>query len=313
MKAAVTGGTGFIGSHLVDRLRDAGHEVAVLDMRPPHRSDVQFHAVSITDQAALVKALRGVDVVFHLAAVSNVNDAADQPVRTIDLNVGGTARVWEAARRADVARAVLASTVWVYAAAPPAAPGEGAADELTPLNPAGSGHIYTASKVAAEMVVHNYADLYGQDFTILRYGIPFGPRMRAELVIPRFVRAALSGDTISVHGDGTQYRNYVYIDDLIDAHLLALSPAGINEVFNLEGTEQISIRRLVETISAVLSRKVAVEFGAARPGDYEGREVSAAKAAAVLGWAPKVSFEEGLRRFVEDFQAGVEVEGDLAG
>jgi UDP-glucose 4-epimerase len=137
--------------------------------------------------------------------------------------------------------------------------------------------------------------------------------MRAELVIPRFVRAALAGDMITVNGDGTQYRNYVYIDDLIDAHLLALGDDGVNQVFNLEGAEKITIRHLVETIGQVLGRSVAVEFGEPRPGDYGGREVSAAKAARILGWVPQVSFAEGLRRYIEDFQAGDEVEGDLAG
>jgi UDP-glucose 4-epimerase len=309
MRAAVTGGSGFIGSHLVDGLLEAGHTVVVLDTRPPHRPDVEFHALDITDQPALVRSLRAVDTVFHLAAVSNVNDAADHPVCTVDLNVTSTARVWEAARRAEVRRAVLASTVWVYGAAP----GTGPADESTPLDPARTGHIYTASKIAAEMIAHNYAALYGQEFTILRYGIPFGPRMRAELVIPRFVRAAVAGETIVVHGDGTQHRNYLYIDDLIEGHLKAIDVVGANEVFNLEGPERITIRRIVETIGTVLGRGVAVEFGAPRPGDYAGRDVSNEKAARLLGWSPRVAFGDGMRRYVEDVIAGDEVEGDLAG
>jgi UDP-glucose 4-epimerase len=307
MRIAVTGGAGFIGSNLVDGLLDAGHEVVVLDVTPPHRGDVTFRRADIHDDHALVKGLRGCDVVFHLAAVSNVNHAAADPIGNFDLNVTGTARVWEAARRNDLERAVLASTVWVYAAAAGDGPDD-EADEHSPMLLDGTGHVYTSSKIAAEMVVQNYWQLYEQPFTILRYGIPYGPRMRPELVIPKFVQMALDGETITVHGDGSQYRNYVYIDDLVAGHVRALEvPETRNEVINLEGTEQVTVRHLVECIQQVLGRPVAVEFGSARPGDYEGRPVSTAKAERLLGWRANTPFLEGLRRYVDWFR------GDEAG
>ncbi len=168
---------------------------------------------------------------FHLAAVSNVNDAFERPLDCVAINITGTANVWEACRRNGVRRAVLASTVWVYAGAR----GDGPFDEDTPFHLPSAGHIYTSSKIADELIVHNYAELYNQPFTILRYGIPFGPRMRDALVIPLFVRRALAGETITINGDGSQFRNYVYISDLARAHVLALGPAAENEVFNLEG------------------------------------------------------------------------------
>jgi UDP-glucose 4-epimerase len=295
MKVAVTGGAGFVGSHVVDRLVAAGHEVVVLDLRRPHRDDVGFQPTDILDVDALMRGLRGCDVVFHLAAMANVNEAAADPVRTADLNVAGTLRVWEAARISGVPRAILASTVWVY----DGAAGEGPVDEQTPFDLSRAGHVYTSSKIAAELMVHSHHHLYGQEFVILRYGIPFGPRMRDELVIPRFVKAALAGEAITVHGDGSQYRNYVYIDDLADAHVLALGPAAANETFNLEGAERVTIRDLVESITALVPRDVPVEFGDARAGDYVGREVSADRARDILGWEPKVPFAEGLRRYVD--------------
>jgi UDP-glucose 4-epimerase len=294
MRIAVTGGAGFIGSHVVDHLADAGHEVAVLDVRAAHRADVENVPVDILDLESVVTATKGCDAVFHLAAVSNVNDAFADPVNAVEINVTGTANVWEAARQNEVGRAVFASTVWVYAGAV----GD-EVDEDSSFFLATAGHVYTSTKIAGEMLVHNYFDLYGQPFTILRYGIPFGPRMRDALVIPQFVRAGLAGETIRIEGDGSQYRNYVYVDDLARAHVLALGEVGENEVFNLEGAEPVSIRRIAETVQQVLDRPVHVEYVPARQGDFAGRLVSAEKARRVLGWEPRVSFEDGMREYVE--------------
>ena len=297
---AITGGSGFIGSHVVDHLLAAGHAVRVLDVRPPHRPDVAFTETDIVDIDRLTDALRGIDVVFHLAGVSNINDAFARPVETIRINVDGTANVWEASRRAGVGRAVLASTVWVYAGAT----GPGPFDEDTPFHLPSAGHIYTSSKIAAELIVHNYRELYGQPFTILRYGIPYGPRMRDELVIPAFVRRALAGQPITINGDGSQYRNYVWISDLADAHVRALAPAAQNQVFNLEGAERVSVRHLAETIRDVVGDHVEIVCGPPRPGDYGGKDVSADKAARVLRWSATTSFETGIRDFVDQYRSG---------
>jgi UDP-glucose 4-epimerase len=295
MKVAVTGGSGFIGSHVVDRLVDAGHRVVVIDTKPPHRLDTVYRDVDVTDLTGLLRATSGCDAIFHLAAVSNVNDAMANPVATFEVNVSGTARVWEAARRNGVGRAFLASTVWVYSAAD----GEAVVDEDTPLGVIGTEHVYTASKVAAELVVTSFAELYGQPYTILRYGIPFGPRMRQELVIPRFVSSAQEGRPITIHGDGLQFRNYVYVEDLADAHVLALDERAGNETFNLEGPEPVSIRRVAEVVRSLVNPLLAIEFVPGRPGDYAGRQVSAEKASRVLGWEARTSFEEGMRRYTD--------------
>jgi UDP-glucose 4-epimerase len=295
MKVAVTGGSGFIGSHVVDKLVAAGNHVVVIDTRPPARTDAAFRDVDIRDVPGLVRATAGCDVIFHLAGVSNVNDALADPVATMDVNVTGTARVWEAARRNQVSRAVFASTVWVYAAAI----GGGIATEDTPLSVTGSEHVYTASKLAAELVVTSFGELYGVPYTILRYGIPFGPRMREELVIPRFVDHALGRDMLTIYGDGLQFRNYVYVEDLADAHLRVLDDRAANQIVNLEGPEPISIRRVAEVVRALVNPLLPIEFVKSRPGDYAGREVSAAKASQLLGWQATTSFEEGMRRYLE--------------
>jgi len=298
MKIAVTGGSGFIASHVVDHLLADGNEVVVIDHRVrPHRSDVLFEDIDILSLSALIQATKGCDYIFHLAAVSNVNYAHKYPVYTVDLNINGTTNVLEAARLNSIQRVFFASTVWVYTGTR----GDGSLDEDEPFYLPDAGHIYTSSKIASEMIIHNYWQLYKQPFTILRYGIPYGPRMREELVIPIFIRKALAGEPIIIQGDGSQYRNYVYVDDLARAHMLAMSARAENQVYNLEGSQKITITDVAATIDKVLGGGVRIEHVPARPGDYGGKEVSAKKVLHDLEWKPKVDFEEGMRRTVEWF------------
>ena len=151
MRVGVTGGAGFIGGHVVDRLIAAGHDVLVLDPIAPHRSDAAHREIDITDLESTVEATTGCDALFHLAAVSNVNDVYDAPVDTVRSNVLGTTHIWEAARRNDIGRTVLASTVWVYNGAT----GEEPLTENSPFQLPRSGHLYTSSKLASELVVHS--------------------------------------------------------------------------------------------------------------------------------------------------------------
>jgi UDP-glucose 4-epimerase len=236
--------------------------------------------------------------VFHLAAVADVDRAAKDPLGTIDTNVSGTGVVLEAARQAGVGRVILASTVWVYAAAP----GEGEIPEDAPIDPTRVSHVYTATKLAAEMLVHSYHELYGLDFTILRYGIPYGPGMRDELVIARFLNQALSGQPITIAGDGSQYRKYVYVGDLAEAHVLALDERAANQVIALDGSEQVSIRRIAEDVRTLVG-DVTVTFTEKRAGDFAGREIATWKAESLLGWRPLTTFSDGLGRCLEWYRS----------
>jgi len=298
-KTVVTGGSGFIGSHVVDVLREAGHDVTVLDHRVrPHREDVPFEDVDLMDLSSVLAATRGAEHVFHLAAVSNVNYAFKYPVYTAALNVVGTANVLEAARVNGAKRVHLASTVWVYNGAE-----ADAVDETTPFYLDGAGHVYTSTKMASEMICHNYGKMYGVPFTVLRYGIPYGPRMREELLIPVFVRKALRGQPLIVAGDGSQYRKFVFVRDMAEAHLLAMKDAAAGETYNLEGRRKVTVLEVAEGIKRVLGGGVRIEFGPERPGDFAGKDVSGEKARRELGWTPRVEFEEGLRETVEWFRA----------
>jgi UDP-glucose 4-epimerase len=288
--ATVTGGSGFIGASVVDALVGAGHRVRVVDPRPPDRDDVDWLPVDVLDLDALTGALEGSGAVFHLAAMADVNDVLAQPARATEVNVVGTVNALEAARRADAGRVVLASTVWVYGATR----GE-RVDETATFDPDTNRHLYVSTKIAAEMACRDYLTLYQRPFTILRYGIPYGPRMRDNTVLASFFRRALDGEPLHIDGDGRQLRNFVYVTDLARAHVMALRPEAENTIINVDGPEPVSIRRLAE-LTRELVPSVSVEFGPVRPGDLAPRVVVSERARELLGWAPEVGIEEGVRR-----------------
>ncbi|MCP5116116.1 MAG: NAD-dependent epimerase/dehydratase family protein [bacterium] len=297
-KTVVTGGSGFIGSHVVDSLVAAGHEVTVVDHRvKPHRADVGFEDVDLMDFSSVLSATTGAEHIFHLAAVSNVNVAHKYPVYATALNVMGTTHVLEAARIHEAKRVYLASTVWVYNGAP-----DEVVNEDVPFYLNGAGHIYTSSKIASEMLCHNYQQLYGVPVTILRYGIPYGPRMREELLIPIFIKKALRGDPLTVAGKGDQFRKFLYVTDLAGAHVLAMDDKAANQTYNIEGARQVTILEVAESIKEQLGEHVKIEFVPARPGDFRGKEIDYAKAKAELGWQPGIDFKDGLKRTLDWFR-----------
>lgn len=294
MRVAVTGGCGFIGSHVVDHLIAAGHEVLVLDK---HRQWVnpagEYLITDVFADGALDQALAGRDAVFHLAGMADVNQVTGDPVHAIRLNVEGVGRVLDTARRLGCRRVVLASTVWVYGATA----GRGERTEDAPVDLARAGHLYVSTKLAAEMVMHSYREMYGQEFSILRYGIPYGPRMREALVIARFVRAAQQGEPITIAGSGDQQRNFVYVEDLAEAHVLALGPAAANQTLALEGDTPVSVNEIAETVQHLVG-PVPVRHEPGRAADYEGVSISNRLAKEVLNWSPTTSFTEGIRRYL---------------
>jgi len=291
MRVLVTGGSGFIGSHVVDKLKQRGIRVSILDIVYPIQEDVEYHNVSLLDFDRLRSTMGGIDVVFHLGAVADVKDAAQDPHYAELINTRGSINVLEAARRARVSRVIFGSTVWVYSDTI----GD-LLDEDTQLSP--PSHIYTATKLASEYYCRAYSKHYGISTTILRYGIPYGPGARPGAVIPIFVEKALKGEPLTIAGDGLQYRKFVYVEDLAEGNVLALKPVAENKIYNLEGTEKVTIRQVAETIQKIVGH-VEIEFMEGRDVDYPGKEISNRRAREELDWKPKVPFEEGVRRYIE--------------
>jgi UDP-glucose 4-epimerase len=165
-------------------------------------------------------------------------------------------------------------------------------------------HTYTASKVAAELYMQSYGKLYGTDFTILRYGIPYGPRGREGTVIFNFVKRALNGEPLVIEGDGSQYRNFIYVEDLAEGNVAALSAIARNKIYNLDGMRPVTIKEVAETVSKLIEG-VKIEYRESRPGDFKGRIASNDKAFRELGWKPKIDLEAGIRKYIHWYRESV--------
>jgi UDP-glucose 4-epimerase len=293
MRVLVTGGAGFIGSHVVDRLLAAGMAPRIFDVRQSeHHAAHEVDTVlgDLLDRDALQTAMQGCDAVVHLAAAADVDDVALRPAEAEAVNARGTLNVLEAARGAGVARVVYASTIWVYGSA------TGTVDEDHTVEL--PDHLYTATKLAGEMYCRSYEALYGLDCTVLRFGIPYGPRARPAGVIPIFVRKALAGEPVTIAGEGLQSRRFVYVEDLAEGVVRGLGAQAGGRVYNLVGDESVTVRAIADAVGALLGG-VEIVHTHARAADFAGAEVSGARAAEELGWRPATSFPEGLRRYVE--------------
>jgi nucleoside-diphosphate-sugar epimerase/UDP-N-acetylglucosamine:LPS N-acetylglucosamine transferase len=299
VKVLVTGGAGFIGSHVVENLLDRGIEARVLDMKdPPVCPPVELIRGSLTDPEVVEQAVEGCDAVIHLAAIANVDDVLRDPAWSEAVNTRGTLNVLQASRNASVGRVVYASTIWVYSDCD-----EQTVDEDT--RPAAPSHVYTATKLAGELYCKSYQELYGLDYTVLRFGIPYGPRARDGGVIRAFVERALAGEPLSVAGNGEQSRRFVYVADLADGCVRALQPQAANRIYNLASQESVSILQVAETVQSVLGTGEIVHVPA-RSGDFPGKEIATSRAELELGWTPATSFTEGVRRYAEWFRHELE-------
>lgn len=292
MRVLVTGGAGFIGSHVVDALVAAGHEPRVLDVRRspyPEHAGVDTVLGDLLDGAQVLAAAQGCEAIAHLAASADVGVVAEEPRAAEALNCRGTFNVLEAAR-ATGARVLYASTIWAYS--------DVVADEVDEdTNLALPSHFYTATKVAGEMYCKSYGELYGVDSTILRFGIPYGPRARPAAVLPIFVAKALAGDALTIAGDGAQSRRFVYVEDLAAGVVAALRAEAAGRVYNLVGAEDTSVRQIADAVGAVVGA-VEVVHTEGRSGDFAGARVSGVRAATELGWRATTPFAEGVDRYV---------------
>ncbi len=309
MKVLVTGGVGFIGSHLVQALVARGDRVVVLDSfddaYPVARKEENAALLGldrpggpatlvrgdIRDEQLLAELLDGVDAVAHLAAIAGVRDSLRDPLRYVDVNIRGSLVLAEAMKQAGCRRLVFASSSSVYGAQP-----SGLFTEDLPADRPVSP--YAATKRAAELLFYAAHSSWGLDVSCLRFFTVYGPRQRPAMAIARFVELARAGRPLPLFGDGSSVRDYTFVGDAVRGVLAALDRPQGYAVINLGCGSPIRLDHLVATLGRVLDREIAVDHLPEQDGDVPRTHADISKARALLGWQPQVGLDEGLRRYV---------------
>lgn len=301
----VTGGAGFIGSHLVEALVAEGNEVTVLDnlsagennVRLLERLGAKLHNGDIRDFQTVFEAVQGCDAIFHLAAMNRAMRSILEPIEANEVNVTGTLNVLEAARNKGVNRIVFASSSSVYAS------GGGKRDESFPRAPR---HPYGVGKLAGEEYCRIYGELYGLKTTTLRYASVYGPRQRGDIdyaaVIPKLVERQLKGQELPIYGTGKQTRQFTYVKDTVEGTIKAWkSPHAIGEAFNIASPEEVSVLGIATALEGITGRKAKVKHLDPLPSDPAKFTLDVTKAEKMLKFKAQTTFEAGLAATVSYF------------
>ena len=310
MRVLVTGGAGFIGSHLVERLLADSHDIAIVDdfndFYDPRikraniaafAKDVPAHQIDLRDGERVTKLFRDekFDAIFHLAARAGVRPSIQEPQLYYDTNVLGTLHLLEGARSTGIERFIFVSSSSVYGTAKrvPFSEEEHLIQTLSP---------YAATKIAGEFLCSTFSHLYKMRIVALRYFTVYGARQRPDLAIHQFTRKIHAGEPIDQFGDGTTRRDYTYIDDIIQGTMAALTYDGsMFDVFNLGESDTIQLRDLISAIESALGKKAEINRLPEQPGDMPLTCADISKARKLLGYNPKTKFQDGLAKFVDWF------------
>jgi UDP-glucose 4-epimerase len=314
----VTGGAGFIGSHLVERLVAAGDTVRVLDDFSSGRrtnlagvrGKIDLRTGSVADQGAVREAVAGCDAVYHLAALPSVVKSVEDPIASHEITATGTLLVLDAARKAGVRRLVYAASSSAYGDQPGAVRRED--DALMPLSP------YAAAKLAGEHYCAACTVVYGLETVRLRFFNVFGPRQDAKSpysgVIALFIAALCEGKAPTIYGDGSQSRDFVYVDNVVSALCRAArAPEAVGNVYNIGNGQSTTILGLVKELNRLLGTGIKPLHAAARAGDVRYSQADIARARRDLGYSPAVTFAEGLARTLEYYRSQIRGETSGAG
>lgn len=303
-RVLVTGGAGFIGSHLVKALLDRGDEVSIVDNFDPFYPErlkrrgvdprARLFEADIRDGEAMPRAFSAAkpEVVVHLAALAGVRPSLERPAAYMDVNVRGTACLLEAARAAGTRRFVLGSSSSVYGAHAEA-PFRETARIDSPESP------YAASKVASEVLARTFHNLYGIEVAALRFFTVYGPRQRPDLAIHKFSRRMLAGKPLPFFGDGSTRRDYTWVDDIVAGVLAACEVPMKFDILNLGGARTTSLAELVTLLEGALGVKAILDRQPAQPGDVPLTSADVTHSGQVLGYAPRTPIQAGIRKFAE--------------
>lgn len=290
MKVLVTGGSGFIGSHVVGKLVENDYEVRVFDRVKPLQEDVEWFNGDLLNKKDVLEACKDIEAIYHLAAIADVNVALSDFDVCLMVNEMGTMNFLESATAEEVERIILASTTWVYGR------NKGIVTEDTPIP--FPEHIYTKTKIGQEQLLYSWHQHHGLPYTILRYDIPYGPRMRSNMAISIFVRKAMRGEPITIFGEGKQGRCWIYVEDLAEGNVAALAESGKNEIINLAGPDFVTMNQIAEALKEIFG-EITIKHEPARPHDFEGSVTNIEKAQTLLKWEPKTPFDKGLKNYVK--------------
>lgn len=302
MKVLVTGGAGFIGSHVNKLLLNLGHQVTTIDDLSKGHQDsidprVNFHQISLENQVELEKILPGHDAVIHMASFIEVGESVKKPVEFAENNIVGTIRLLEAMKNAGVKKMIFSSSACVY--------GKPNKLPITEDDPLGEQeNPYGITKVTMEEFCKLYHTLHGFDVTLLRYFNPYGPGELHEPethAIPNFVKSTLNKTPIPLFWKGEQVRDFIYIDDLAEAHVLALNLTGLH-IYNVGTQTGVKVIDVVKKIFELVGYEVPIDDKGERKGDVPALVASSEKIQEELGWRAKVNLDEGLRKTIEFFK-----------
>jgi UDP-glucose 4-epimerase len=307
MKFLVTGGAGFIGSHIVEELLERGERVRVLDNFStgkkenivPFSKEIELIEGDIRDLKIVEKAAKGVDYVLHQAALPSVFRSVKDPITTNEVNVLGTLNILMAAKEAGVKRVVYASSSSVYGDTPQLPKRENT--EISPLSP------YALSKLTGEEYARLFTSLYGLEIISLRYFNVFGsrqdPASQYAAVIPKFISSMLKEESPLIYGDGEQSRDFTYVSNVVSANLLATTSKTKEGVFNIACGKRITVNELVTDLNRIMDTEIKPLYTDPRPGDVRHSQADISKAEKALSYRVEIDFEEGLKQTVEWFRS----------
>lgn len=303
MKILVTGGAGFIGSHVQKLLLDKGHHVTVLDNLSHGSKEAvdprsTFIEVDLQDQKRLEEVLPGTDAIIHMASLIEVGKSVKRPIEFVENNVVGTVRLLEAMKNAGVKKIIFSSSACVY--------GTPLKLPITEDDPLGfQENPYGITKIAMEQFCQVYHNLYGFDVIILRYFNPYGPgelHQPETHAIPNFIKAALAKKSLPLYWKGSHIRDFIYINDLATAHILPLNLSGLH-IYNVGTETGVKVADVVKTIFELVGYELPIEDKGERKGDVAKLVASAEKIKKELGWSTKVDLKEGLKRTIEFYKS----------